>query len=51
MLHDRYFAHAAHRLILSRLKNNSAPTYLLRFSYDSGHSLLKHIVAGDVKGT
>lgn len=46
ILHDKLFAHPTHRLILTRVKNQSAPTYLLRFNFESTYSLTKKIFAG-----
>ncbi|XP_055320705.1 esterase B1-like [Sitodiplosis mosellana] len=46
ILNDKLFAHPTHRLILARTKSQSAPTYLLRFNFDSTYSLTKKIFAG-----
>lgn len=43
---DRCFAHPIHRLILSRVKSQTAPTYLLRFNFDSRYSFAKRLFAG-----
>lgn len=45
-MHDKFFGHPTHRMVLSRTKNQCAPTYLLRFNFDSTYSLTKKIFAG-----
>lgn len=45
-MNDKLFAHPTHRMVLSRVKNQSAPTYLLRFNFESTYSLTKKIFAG-----
>lgn len=47
ILHDKAFAHPIHRLIVSRIKYQHAPTYLLRFDFESTYSVLKRTCVGE----
>lgn len=47
ILHDKAFAHPIHRLIMSRNKYQHAPTYLLRFDFESRYSVLKRFCVGE----
>ncbi len=46
VLTDKLFLYPTHRLILSRIANQSAPTYLLRFSFESNFNLAKKFIVG-----
>lgn len=47
LMGDKLFLHGVHRAVVSRLKTQSAPTYLYRFSLESSYySLVKTVFAG-----
>lgn len=46
LISDIVFTHPTHRMVLSRLKNECAPTYLLRFNFDSKRNMVKKTIVG-----